>query len=73
MAYETSHTPVGLTEEDERTIMVELRRQEVGLEERRLEAERKRGFWEALQAIALIGIPIATFFGLQRYFRGKSA
>jgi hypothetical protein len=62
--------PVDLVErrelrEDER---LELERERLEVDRRRAKAQERAAFWEALQAIATIGIPLAAFFGLKEYF-----
>jgi hypothetical protein len=50
---------------------LELERQSVTLDVRRVKAQEKAAFWEALQALALVGIPIAGFFGLRKFITGE--
>ena len=72
------YSAIGLTEEEERERALALREREVVVTEaqleisrQRLEAERKGRIWDALQVIAIAGIPIITFLGWDAMFRKK--
>jgi adenine/guanine phosphoribosyltransferase-like PRPP-binding protein len=61
--------PVGLTEEEERDALLELRRREVELAEHDFAHRRKSAKWDVIATIGTAVIPIATFLGLQRILK----
>lgn len=74
----THYSAIGLTEEEERERALALREREVLVSEAqldisraRLAAEKKGRVWDALQVIAIAGIPIITFLGWDAMFKRK--
>jgi len=65
------YLPVGITETDARSAMLDLRRREVELEERRYADSKKSRVWENLIRAAGVAIPVLTFFGFQQYFAAQ--
>lgn len=77
-----NHYGVGADEADSELALVErretradaeleLQRQRVGIERESLKAARQAAFWEGLQTVAIVAIPIAAFFGFDRWFKAE--
>ncbi len=73
MAYTFGHTAIGITDDQE----LAFREREIGLRERidqeRLELDRKRlkaqqrsAFYEGVQALATISLPLLAFIGIRK-------
>lgn len=69
MGYVRAPVPVGLTEEEERQAHLDLRRREVVATEEDLAMRRANRKWDVISAIASGVIPIATFLGLQKWWK----
>lgn len=72
------YSAIGLTVEEERTAALKLREREVVVTEEMLSIERakaesakKSAFWNAMQVVAIAGIPIVTFMGWDAWFRKR--
>lgn len=70
MSYHRSHMPLGASYEEE---MLALRRREVAAAEARARGDRWSRVWQALQAVAVAGIPVLTFLGVREWIAGKEA
>jgi len=51
---------------------LELQRQRVQIERDAVKAQRSAAFWEGVQAVAIVAIPVAAFFGIDRWFKNAN-
>lgn len=65
------YVPVGITEEEHRDQDLAIRKEMLALKKTELERSQRQTFWSIAGTIASVGIPIATFLGLEAYFRSK--
>lgn len=66
-----SYVPVGITEEESRDAMLDLRRREVSILEKQYADSQKSKTWENLIKAATVVIPLLTFFGVKEYFKSR--
>ncbi len=62
---------LGITEEEHREQDLAIGREMLSLKRTEIERARQQTFWSIMGTIASVGIPIATFLGLEAYFRRK--
>ena len=63
------YIPVGITEEEHRSRHIAVQEQMLELRRKEIASQGRDRFWSAITAIATVGIPIATFLGVQAYFK----
>lgn len=64
-----SYVPVGISEEEHREKMLDLRRREVQLQEAAAQSSKADRFWSIAGTVVSVAIPAVTFLGLASWFK----
>ena len=66
--------PTGLTEAERKlakadpdVLDFEFRKRNLQLRQAEVKAARSSAFWESLQALTIVALPIAAFFGIEKF------